>query len=52
MSTIINIDLPEWVQDKAWIEKLLAVVSGNSMEIGLAVTDAATISAVVTIQLE
>ena len=30
----------------------LAVVSGNSMEIGLAVTDAATISAVVTIQLE
>jgi hypothetical protein len=30
----------------------LSVVSGNSMEIGLAVTDAATISAVVTIQLE
>jgi hypothetical protein len=23
MSTIINIDLPEWIQDKAWIEKLL-----------------------------
>ena len=29
----------------------LAIVSGNSMEIGLAVTDAATISAVVTLQL-
>jgi len=30
----------------------LSIVSGNSMEIGLAVTDAATISAVVTLQLE
>jgi hypothetical protein len=30
----------------------LAIVSGNSMEIGLAVTDAATVSAVVTLQLE
>jgi len=30
----------------------LAVVSGNSMEIALAVTDAATVSAVVTLQLE
>jgi hypothetical protein len=30
----------------------LAIVSGNSMEIGLAVTDASTISAVVTLQLE
>ena len=29
----------------------LSIVSGNSMEIGLAVTDAATISAVVTLQL-
>jgi len=23
MSTIINIDLPDWLQDKAWIERLL-----------------------------
>ena len=30
----------------------LSIVSGNSMEIGFAVTDAATVSAVVTLQLE
>jgi len=23
MSTIINIDLPEWIEDKAWIERIL-----------------------------
>lgn len=23
MSTIINIDLPEWIKDKVWIERLL-----------------------------
>jgi len=23
MSTIINIDLPEWIEDKAWIARIL-----------------------------